>query len=89
MLGNYVSQIYNCRDLFLKVQSDAELRKSPRIDGSIANKELRMCCYLQWHSHVTVISKLDLIAEHLHDLKSRSAGMRHCLPYKQVSLLVD
>ena len=27
--GNYVRERYNCRNLFLKVQSNDELRKSP------------------------------------------------------------
>ena len=64
---------YNCRNLFLKVQSDDELRKSPdkpeqrveipRIDGSIANKELRLCCCIQWYPQVTNISKLDLMPD--------------------------
>ena len=58
---------YNCRNLFLKVQSDGELRKSPDkpfhalMHGSIANKGLRLCCCLQWYPHVTNISKLDLM----------------------------
>ena len=46
---NYVRDRYNCRNLFLKVQSDDELHKPPDkpfpcIDGSIAYKELRLCC---------------------------------------------
>ena len=32
-----------------------------RIDGSIANKELRLCCCIQWYPQVTNISKLDLM----------------------------
>ena len=49
ILGNYVRDRYNCRNLFLKVQSDDELRIGQLIshstnDGSIANKELWMCC---------------------------------------------
>ena len=28
-IGNYVRDRYNCLNLFLKVQSDDELRKSP------------------------------------------------------------
>ena len=43
MFANYVRDEYNCRNLFLKVQSDDELQKSPekipRIDDSIENKE--------------------------------------------------
>ena len=33
----------------------------PCIDGSIANKELRLCCCIQWYPQVTNISKLDLM----------------------------
>ena len=32
------------------------------IDGSIANKELRLCCCIQWYPQVTNISKLGFMS---------------------------
>ena len=78
---------YNCRNLLLKVQSDDALRKSPDkpFHVPIANKELRLCCCIQWYPQVTNIYKLDLMP----NFSMIEKIVLVSIPCKQAYVLVD
>ena len=80
-----------CHTLFLKLQSDDDLRMSlgkpttnnaynrVTIHDSVANKVLKMCGWIKWYSQVTILSKLNLMPNIsvIEKVVQQSAGICH------------